>query len=242
MANDAPAYSRRSLARLTFSLGAAQLADRTTSLVATTSDSWGRPGELVHDALALVAAAEELLQRAVVVERERGASWTVLGEALDMTRQGAQQKFGAAADDWVQTIDQVMEPVGPSICARLLPGEGPEAPEQHAHNLDAWVLRHAEKPNRPRGKPAVSGGLENSSQIEQISRLSSLARRMRNESDSAKLRALYACKAALLTRVAQEAPKDEDAAERAEDARRELAALVKPANTKARKTRGELPN
>lgn len=40
-----------------------------------------------------LAAAEEELRDAVRAAREAGDSWTVIGAALDITRQAAQQRF-----------------------------------------------------------------------------------------------------------------------------------------------------
>lgn len=42
-----------------------------------------------------LAEAEEELRAAVHAAREAGDSWTVIGAALDTTRQAAQQRFGA---------------------------------------------------------------------------------------------------------------------------------------------------
>ena len=41
-----------------------------------------------------LAAAERELREAVRAAREAGDSWTVIGAALDITRQAAQQRFG----------------------------------------------------------------------------------------------------------------------------------------------------
>lgn len=41
-----------------------------------------------------LAAAEQELRDAVQVARESGDSWTVIGAALDTSRQAAQQRFG----------------------------------------------------------------------------------------------------------------------------------------------------
>lgn len=42
-----------------------------------------------------LAEAEEELRAAVHAARRAGDSWTVIGAALDITRQAAQQRFGA---------------------------------------------------------------------------------------------------------------------------------------------------
>ena len=41
-----------------------------------------------------LAAAEQELRDAVHAARKAGDSWTVIGAALDITRQAAQQRFG----------------------------------------------------------------------------------------------------------------------------------------------------
>ena len=41
-----------------------------------------------------LAAAEKELRDAVHAAREAGDSWTIIGAALDTTRQAAQQRFG----------------------------------------------------------------------------------------------------------------------------------------------------
>lgn len=41
-----------------------------------------------------LAAAEQELRDAVRAARDAGDSWTVIGAALDITRQAAQQRFG----------------------------------------------------------------------------------------------------------------------------------------------------
>ena len=235
MTDESPGYSRRSLARLAFSMGAAQLADLARVRVPTTADSWGRPGELLNEARALVVAAEELVEKAVVFERESGTSWTVLGEVLGISKQGAQQKYGALVDDWAEALDQSTHPTANGPATVYVPGEGSESPVQHAEQLDAWVVRHAEKPSRPQGKKPVSGGLDVAGLSEQVNALARLARRMRAETDPVKLRAFHECKATVLTRVAKASPDDVSAAEAAEDARKELAnvpARVQPARAR----------
>lgn len=42
-----------------------------------------------------LSAAERELRDAVAAARQAGDSWTVIGAALDITRQAAQQRFGS---------------------------------------------------------------------------------------------------------------------------------------------------
>jgi hypothetical protein len=48
----------------------------------------------VAEAYERVAAAEARLREAVEVARAHGRSWSRVGVAMDMSRQGAQQRFG----------------------------------------------------------------------------------------------------------------------------------------------------
>jgi|GEM_PF-1449201 len=223
-----PNYSRRALSRLAFSVAAAQLSDRARARVRTLDDSWARPGEFLDEARALVTAAEELVERAIVYERECGASWTVLGEVLGVSKQAAQQKYGTASEDWAEAVDKVIQPIEGRLRATCLPGEGGETPEEHAKRLDAWLAR-SEKSEKQRGKAPVSDGLERSSLLQEIAVLTRIAQRMRSEADPTKLRAFHECKVDLLARIAESEPGNEQAAEAAENARRELDALAKAA-------------
>ena len=49
----------------------------------------------IHAARQNVALAERELHDAVRAAREAGDSWTIIGAALDTTRQAAQQRFGS---------------------------------------------------------------------------------------------------------------------------------------------------
>lgn len=46
-------------------------------------------------ARANLAAAEQELRDAVLAARDAGDSWSIIGAALDTTRQAAQQRFGS---------------------------------------------------------------------------------------------------------------------------------------------------
>ena len=68
--------------------------------------------------LALIAAgaraeeaARETLHRAVIAARAAGVSWARIGEQLGMTRQAAQQRFGAAVDEPSGDAERWLGPV-----------------------------------------------------------------------------------------------------------------------------------
>jgi hypothetical protein len=54
----------------------------------------GAPWQRIVAARKAVAAAELELRQAVEAGRDAGYSWTVIGAALDTTRQAAYQRFG----------------------------------------------------------------------------------------------------------------------------------------------------
>jgi hypothetical protein len=220
-----PLYSRRALARLAFSSAAAQLADRARSRVPTNDDSWIKPGELLDEARSLLVAAEELVEKALIFERERGTSWAELGEVLGVSKQAAQQKHAPAVEDWTEGLNQSLTSVDGHLVFSQVPGEAGDAPEQLAERLDDWALRHPEKHNKPRGTKPVSEGLELAGSAEQIVLLNRLAKRMTNERDPDKLRAFHAAKAALMTSLADEAPEDVDAQRAAAQSQREFDVL-----------------
>ena len=67
-------------------------------------------GLTLDDHLALIAAAaradqevQAILQRSVTAARAAGASWAVVGGALGMSRQAAQQRFGGAPPQTADT-------------------------------------------------------------------------------------------------------------------------------------------
>jgi hypothetical protein len=82
--------------RLAYSDAARELSEQLVSTAATTSDSWGQGAFLTEEASAIFNAARELLAAAVVADRERGCSWSDVGEGLQVTRHSAQERFVAA--------------------------------------------------------------------------------------------------------------------------------------------------
>jgi hypothetical protein len=219
-----PSYSRRALARLVFSAAAAQLADRARGRVPTNDDSWLKPGELLGEARSLLVAAEEILGKALIFERERGTSWAEIGEELDISKQAAQQKHGQAVEDWTTGLNQALAVVEGRIGFAYVPGEG-EVPDELAERLDAWCLQYVGKHNKVRGTKPVSEGLERAGEAEQVVLINRLAQRMTQERDPAKLRAFHAAKAAFMASLADESPEDVAAQRGAVRSQRELEAV-----------------
>ena len=81
-------YSHQARARLALSAAAKELSDYARGLVSA-DDRGSGPGEVVERAVQLVDDARGVLERAVVYERERGASWQTIGAALGRPAKGS---------------------------------------------------------------------------------------------------------------------------------------------------------
>ncbi|MEV3998981.1 hypothetical protein ACFYPK_28535 [Streptomyces halstedii] len=57
-------------------------------------------GSTLRDALELRRLADAVVESAVIVERERGASWTSIGQAADSTKQSAHERWSDAVHLW----------------------------------------------------------------------------------------------------------------------------------------------
>ncbi|MCG5213530.1 hypothetical protein [Streptosporangium sp. KLBMP 9127] len=135
------AYSQASLARLTLSGQARELADAVYGLVAPESGVFARDGELVEEAARLVEAARGLLESAVVCERMRGAGWERIGAALGgVGHQAARERYARAAEDYQRRL----------LHAWLRPGHAREVFTTAddlaglVARLNAWVAAHGD--------------------------------------------------------------------------------------------------
>jgi hypothetical protein len=84
-------------------------------------------GSVLRDALFIHGLAERLVDQAVLAERERGASWTDIGNAASSSRQAAHERWNTTVGAWV-----LMERRRTGI------GRGPADPATHARYLDDW--------------------------------------------------------------------------------------------------------
>lgn len=122
------------------------------------------PGTFLKDALHLRYLADLVVQRAVVVERERGASWADIGSAAGTTRQAAHERWGTVVGSWTmlhrrhpsrfgsahlaQTLDRWFAELYPdekfAITAGLAALDPRNAVEQEAadaERTEAWLLQ-----------------------------------------------------------------------------------------------------
>lgn len=122
------------------------LSDVVARAIVAAADIDAREDLGVHDHLALIAASARaeseiraLLQRSVAAARAGGASWALIGSELGMTRQAAQQRFGAlekpsAADDderWISPVTAFDEMAELALAGRA-----------GWHTVEAGMLSH----------------------------------------------------------------------------------------------------
>ncbi|MGW3200133.1 hypothetical protein ACWDBD_37315 [Streptomyces sp. NPDC001118] len=211
--DDRLSYSRAALARIVLSDALTDLADSASGGVPT-RDAWVNRGEIVAHAVELMDRAREVLSRAVIYERARGASWEQIGYALDdISRQSAHERYKNDVAAWEHAL--------------LEPQELPEAayqPTAAGRRLDAWM--RARYPDRygPDDHP-VTGDLPTQSAVEEMVQVLDAIRHLQ-ETDAAPAdrAAVYERKARLLDRIAVEDGKPE-AAEQAIDVRARAARL-----------------
>lgn len=172
---DAP-YTEQSLAQLALAATAQDLADFLMGFVAVWSDYNPRP---VEDAARFVRRAQELLDRAVVVEKVGGASWEDIGDTLEITRQSAHAKFRAVVEEWEEAVkrpivtDEIYGITGglETRTYNRMPA-GTSTPDETAAYLDKWALAHARADGRDVGERPVSGGLARMAPLVELMSLS----------------------------------------------------------------------
>ncbi|MEU6946566.1 hypothetical protein ABZ957_15255 [Streptomyces sp. NPDC046316] len=86
-------------------------------------------GGILRDALFVHGIAEKLVDQAVVVERERGASWSDIGNAAGISRQSAHERWSTKVGAWVMMGRQ----------RNGIFDRGAADPAEHARYLDEWL-------------------------------------------------------------------------------------------------------
>lgn len=157
------AYTREALARLALSRAAADLAEGAGALVVTRNDADTGPGGRVSEARQLAEHAERLLARAVVYERERGASWEDIARYLDLEPRAAEERFAPELARWSEAFEVPyrLDETGRKRVPQL--PDGAYDPDCARERLDLWASLHA----TIRDRHAVSAGLRMAHPAEQ---------------------------------------------------------------------------
>ena len=215
-------YSHAARARLALSVAAKGVSDEARGLVSADDRGTGA-GEIVEWAVQLVDDARAVVDRAVVYERERGASWQTIGAAIGISRQTAHERFAEVERSWKDALGRSDAAAGPGgRRAQGLPA-GAEDPEGWGRHLDQWVIRHREPGDLDTGEHPVSGQQRPQSLLEAAVELRHEGHELTSRGASLAERfAFHERKAALLEQIAAADPDDSAAAEAAAAARRQL--------------------
>ncbi len=215
-------YSRKSQARIALSVAAREVSDEARGLVPA-DDRGSGVGEIVERVVQLVDHTRDVLERAVVFEREQGASWQDIGAALGISRQTAHERFAEVEERWKDALRRPWAEAGPGGRQALRLPEGAEDPERWSRQLDTWVIQHRERTDVDTGEHPVSGQQRPQSLLEASGDLLNEGRELTARGASSGERfAFYERKATLLEQIAAADPDDPTARLAAIAARRQL--------------------
>jgi len=105
----------------------------------------------------LVDDARGVLERAVVYEREQGASWQTIGAALGISRQTAHERFAQVERRWKDALRRPYAEAGPGGRRGQRLPDGADDPARWGQLLDRWVIRHRESADLDTAEYPVSG-------------------------------------------------------------------------------------
>lgn len=135
-------YTPEALARLVLSQAAADLARDAGTLVVTRNDADTGLGGRASEARQLVEHAEELLARAVVFERERGASWEDIARYLDLDPRAVEQRYAPELAQWSEALaEPCLFDEARRRYVRRLPFAAQD-PDCTRRELDLWAHFH----------------------------------------------------------------------------------------------------
>lgn len=152
-------YTSAQLARLAHADAAHDSSERLVALASAYADSYGRGAFLTEEASQAYNEARSLLEAAVVADRLRGASWSDVGEALDISKQSAHERFAGAEREFREgLLFPHRQPEGGGLGVTVAPYAVLE-PDLVRERLDAWVVerRRSSGPERDEPEPMTRG-------------------------------------------------------------------------------------
>ncbi|MFI0713576.1 hypothetical protein ACH4SK_23550 [Streptomyces inhibens] len=166
-------YTEATRARLVTAYEACELADLARAAVPIgehelhPDGTVHSPGSVLADAARVLKAAHRFFEAAAVFERLGGASWQLIGDALDIAPQTARVRFAMAE---TRFREELLSPEGTGSTGA--DGEVSwwraymaREPLEAALDLDDWVLRHKDG-DSDLGTTPVSGGLVRRGHVE----------------------------------------------------------------------------
>jgi hypothetical protein len=159
-------YTEATRARMVLAAEAAELSDFAAGFVPIGEHELREDGaatfgtEHLYDANRLVTQARRVLEAAAVFTRLGGASWQDIGNALDVTRQSATERFEPAVNQFREALLSPQDPDYTGDFGQLQWRLHSAAldPQGAAQRLDEWAREHADSRDEPRSAP-VSNGL-----------------------------------------------------------------------------------
>ncbi|MGA5578359.1 hypothetical protein ACPCK9_26490 [Streptomyces koyangensis] len=100
--------SPRDEARVTFALEAERIGNEAFALLPI--DPAAPHGDRLRRALALKAETDKLIGRAVIAEREEGATWTQIAEAAGTSKQAAHERWAGRVSAWAASGRTALPP------------------------------------------------------------------------------------------------------------------------------------
>jgi hypothetical protein len=159
MTEDRLTYTPAMFARLTYSHAAQELSERLVAEAATYGDEYGRGAFLAEEAATILSEAKALLEAAVVADRLRGVSWLAVAEALDLSAEAAEDRFGSAERQFRESLlFPHRYPENGGLGYTVAP-YAVEQPDGVRERLDAWVVQHRRSsgPDRDERQPVTRG-------------------------------------------------------------------------------------
>lgn len=156
-------------ARIVFGDNARDISDFAAALVPTFSDAYAHPGEFVTQARQLRKMTVFLMTYSILLERDRGASWSEIAAACGQDETFVRGRWEPAENRWramlhgapldaPETLEELLElpPVDLDLDEASI--------QKEAELLDAWCARRAAAANLtvddgPRARRPVSDGI-----------------------------------------------------------------------------------
>jgi hypothetical protein len=233
-------YTPKALARLAHADAAHELSERLVAQAATYADGYGRGAYLTEEAATVVRDAIDLLRAAVVADRLRDASWSEVGEALEISKQSAHERFANVEREFREALlFPHRHPEPPPALGYTVAPYAVQEPDRVRERLDAWVIERGRSSGPGRNEPEpVTRGLAAMSdtwiteRMSQVLELSDalIRRELPNGVTYEQAQRRHAeLKVELYERMAADRPDDIDVAAQLAQARQALAALEDPA-------------
>jgi len=152
-------YTSARLARLTHAHAAHELSQRLVAVASTHADGYGRGAFHTEEAAQVLSDAQALLGAAVVADRLHGCSWSEVGEALEVSKQSAHERFAGSEREFREALLFPDRQPTPDMPRYTVAPYAVQAPDQVREQLDRWVVKRRSRsgPERDEPEPVTRG-------------------------------------------------------------------------------------